>query len=172
MARCLVGRSLLSLCISITFLTYVQCRQQTWNAARSCYQSGHEISQRYCELKSTQMIPLLIVNSHQERDFIADLISQSESLEKLKPKEAPTEFTKATPDRSGRIDLINSRYKTRIRRSDQVCYPFFLLCSDTDFDEKDTDCDDGYKRTGILGECSGCKRKENNYQNSRKLGVL
>ncbi|KAF9558500.1 P-loop containing nucleoside triphosphate hydrolase protein [Agrocybe pediades] len=55
-----------------------------------------------------------------ERQFLVDVIFQSMRLESLKPKEVANEFVTATPDRSGRVDVVNSRYKTRIRRSEHV----------------------------------------------------
>jgi len=53
---------------------------------------------------------------------LSELVAQYDLLESNKPKEVPNDFTAGRFNKKGNFQINNSRYKTRIRRSDQV-YP-------------------------------------------------
>jgi len=52
-----------------------------------------------------------------------DLVSRVTRLELSKPRVYENEFSKVQTESDGSITVLNTRYKTRIRDSKQVCYP-------------------------------------------------
>ncbi|PPQ95133.1 hypothetical protein CVT25_011676 [Psilocybe cyanescens] len=55
-----------------------------------------------------------------ERDCLGLIITQTDLLDRHKSKEMPTDFSKVSTNKHGRVELVNSRYKTRVRRSNQT----------------------------------------------------
>ncbi len=61
------------------------------------------------------------------------LLSQADILERAKPTEISNDFTEVNKDSSGQLQLYNSRFRTRVRNSPQVCpsIPQFRSIYDT-----------------------------------------
>ena len=55
-----------------------------------------------------------------ELTCLSQLVAQSDLLEKLKPREVQNDFSKAGLDKMGEFQLQNARFKTRVRRNNQV----------------------------------------------------
>jgi hypothetical protein len=55
-----------------------------------------------------------------ELTCLSRLVVQSDLLEKIKPQEVKNDFSKASLDKQGKIQLQNERFKTRVRPSHQV----------------------------------------------------
>jgi hypothetical protein len=56
----------------------------------------------------------------QEQSCLSLLVAQSDLLEWNKPKEVPNDFSRGGMNKQGKFELHNLRYKTRVRRSEQV----------------------------------------------------
>ncbi|KAF8962214.1 P-loop containing nucleoside triphosphate hydrolase protein [Flammula alnicola] len=55
-----------------------------------------------------------------ELDLLAQMVAQADLIDSHKPKEAPNDFSKVTLNKFGQVEVVNARYKTRIRRSESV----------------------------------------------------
>jgi hypothetical protein len=51
---------------------------------------------------------------------LSQLVSQSDLLEKIKPRQVENDFSKAGLNKEGDYQIQNERFKTRVRQSDQV----------------------------------------------------
>ncbi|KAG6884579.1 hypothetical protein C0993_009854 [Termitomyces sp. T159_Od127] len=76
-------------------------------------------------LDSVKRLDTMFLSS-QEVTFLAELVRQARVLEAAKPKETPGEFTNVQLGIDGTLALQNARYKTRVRRGNQVDGPFLL----------------------------------------------
>jgi len=57
---------------------------------------------------------------------LALLVSQSDVLEWNKPKEIVSDFSRGGMNKEGKYEIINSRYKTRVKKGEHVSFfPLF-----------------------------------------------
>lgn len=59
---------------------------------------------------------------------MALLAAQSDVLEWGKPKEVISDFSRGGMNKEGKYELLNSRYKTRVRKGEQVSFFFSFQC--------------------------------------------
>lgn len=76
------------------------------------------------------LLPQFTNDELQELDCLVRLVTQSDLLEKIKPREVQNDFSKACFDNRGEFKIHNSRFKTKIRQDDQVrqCNFQIMLC--------------------------------------------
>lgn len=68
----------------------------------------------------------LMPERQQELECVAKMVIQSDIIEKQKPKVSSNDFHTVTLKKEGQAEIANSRFKTRVRRSDNV-FPFVSL---------------------------------------------
>ncbi|KAG5634292.1 hypothetical protein H0H81_002519 [Sphagnurus paluster] len=70
-------------------------------------------------LEQVSRVDTALLNQ-QKVECLGELVRQAYALEDARPKETSSEFNRATLTKDGSLELLNSRYKTRVRRGPQV----------------------------------------------------